>query len=367
MEAPTALPRTTHMLKHDQRVRLMRSTRQFEGLFGETPLFVNSPRAAAFAFLGPRNFTVNVIRANEDNARPAAFIYAATPPPPRLAYTCHRRRPRRPTPMCDPCSRPPLPPYPSPWPSIDPAPPSTPPSPPRMKHAGNEHARWPPGADVGGVELDAEEEFQAESRALIQACALRPRRGGRFRLLRECVLDPVGRVGVGARHDACAVLLCPASKNFSSSAPPVSNPPLWPTPPTFIPSSSSPHSSPTPPLAYSSPAPPPSTKYEPASAPTTQKSTSSSPVRYDRGTPVRRVSYAVFPPVPLSSLAPLSSSAPPVGYQSDTPYNGGRSSYVPCSPSSSPTHGTRSHFILLCPVLAAHVKFDAVGHDQTLR
>ncbi|KAJ7131106.1 hypothetical protein C8R44DRAFT_774394 [Mycena epipterygia] len=48
------------------------------------------------------------------------------------------------------------------------------------------------------------------------------------------------------------------------------------------------------PSSYSSPPPAhASTKYEPAPPPTN----SSSPVRYDRGTPVRGVSYAAFPPL----------------------------------------------------------------------
>lgn len=50
MDDPTTLPVTTHFLKADQRVRLMRSTRKMEHLLGETPLFIdtNSPVTPTF-------------------------------------------------------------------------------------------------------------------------------------------------------------------------------------------------------------------------------------------------------------------------------------------------------------------------------
>ncbi|KAJ7509480.1 hypothetical protein B0H11DRAFT_1959774 [Mycena galericulata] len=56
MAGPSTLPKTTHALKHDQRVRLMRSTRKVEALLGETPLLVDpsSPRNSTFPQPNPR-------------------------------------------------------------------------------------------------------------------------------------------------------------------------------------------------------------------------------------------------------------------------------------------------------------------------
>ncbi|KAJ7131079.1 hypothetical protein C8R44DRAFT_978125 [Mycena epipterygia] len=87
--------------------------------------------------------------------------------------------------------------------------------------------------------------------------------------------------------------------------------------------------------------------------------TSSSSVRYDRGTPVR-VSYAVFSSLAASALVPLSSSSdpragPPVGYSTDEPYNG--------TPSSRSEPPASSSYAPSSP----HVKFDpkTVGHDRS--
>ncbi|KAJ7908785.1 hypothetical protein B0H13DRAFT_2273176 [Mycena leptocephala] len=66
MDGPSALPVTSHFLKPEQRVRLLRSTRKMEHLLGETPLFIDtsSPRTATFPV---------------HESRPRAYIYA----PPR--------------------------------------------------------------------------------------------------------------------------------------------------------------------------------------------------------------------------------------------------------------------------------------------
>ncbi|KAJ7034484.1 hypothetical protein C8F04DRAFT_1102014 [Mycena alexandri] len=66
MGDPKPLPRTTHLLKHDQRVRLMRSTRKVEHILGETPLFIDpsSPSTSTFPVAASRR---------------AALIYVATP------------------------------------------------------------------------------------------------------------------------------------------------------------------------------------------------------------------------------------------------------------------------------------------------
>ncbi|KAJ7729959.1 hypothetical protein B0H16DRAFT_223483 [Mycena metata] len=68
MGDPKPLPRTTHLLKHDQRVRLIRSTRKVEHILGETPLFIDpsSPGPSTSAFPAA-------------TSRRAAVIYVATP------------------------------------------------------------------------------------------------------------------------------------------------------------------------------------------------------------------------------------------------------------------------------------------------
>ncbi|KAJ7131111.1 hypothetical protein C8R44DRAFT_731377 [Mycena epipterygia] len=238
-ESPTALPRTTHILKHDQRVRLMHSIPKFEA---ETPIFADSPRHCvhmannnSFTLEPPQSTRpVNehfpskpyditpiepiraplVLRAHTANTpiltlflsytsatflgpttdflllpwtlypddRPTysvleqrtrfcdtAFIYVATPrssvhvPPHALSPMPRRARSSRCT------SRRPPPP-----PSIDPAPLPPPPSPSRRS---TQATHTQDGAS-GEYEFDAEAGVEAESRALVQACAIRSRRGG---------------------------------------------------------------------------------------------------------------------------------------------------------------------------------------------
>ncbi|KAJ7131087.1 hypothetical protein C8R44DRAFT_731356 [Mycena epipterygia] len=62
---------------HNAHARLVHSTQKIEALFSETPLFVDSPCAAAFAFPVPPS-PINGIKTNQNNAHPAAFIYATT-------------------------------------------------------------------------------------------------------------------------------------------------------------------------------------------------------------------------------------------------------------------------------------------------
>ncbi|KAK7024726.1 hypothetical protein R3P38DRAFT_2488405, partial [Favolaschia claudopus] len=59
MEHPKNLPVTTHFLKHEQRVRLIRSTRKVGHLLGETPLFIDSSSPIAGTFTGPKARTRN--------------------------------------------------------------------------------------------------------------------------------------------------------------------------------------------------------------------------------------------------------------------------------------------------------------------
>ncbi|KAJ7625895.1 hypothetical protein FB45DRAFT_922570 [Roridomyces roridus] len=67
MEDSYNRPTTTHSLKHNQRVRLMRSTRKVEALLGETPLFVDAN--------SPRN---SLVQASDAHAR-AVYIIPASP------------------------------------------------------------------------------------------------------------------------------------------------------------------------------------------------------------------------------------------------------------------------------------------------
>ncbi|KAJ6511806.1 hypothetical protein DFH09DRAFT_1374376 [Mycena vulgaris] len=81
MAATTALPKTTHVLHHDQRARLMRSTRKVEALLGETPLLVDpsTPQNSSFPNSNP-----------DFASRRPPFIYAATPRSSSLGvYTPH--------------------------------------------------------------------------------------------------------------------------------------------------------------------------------------------------------------------------------------------------------------------------------------
>ncbi|KAJ7207336.1 hypothetical protein B0H12DRAFT_1274356 [Mycena haematopus] len=64
MNGPNPLPVTTHLLRPDQRVRLMRSTRKMEHLLGETPLFVDTGSPITSTFPGPQS-------------RRSAYIYVA--------------------------------------------------------------------------------------------------------------------------------------------------------------------------------------------------------------------------------------------------------------------------------------------------
>ncbi|KAJ7486723.1 hypothetical protein FB451DRAFT_1553956 [Mycena latifolia] len=68
MDGRSARPQTTHVLKHDQRVRLMRSTRKVGALLGETPLFIDPSSPQNTAFPDPRA-----------PARQPAYIYAPNP------------------------------------------------------------------------------------------------------------------------------------------------------------------------------------------------------------------------------------------------------------------------------------------------
>ncbi|KAJ7131119.1 hypothetical protein C8R44DRAFT_871650 [Mycena epipterygia] len=372
MEAPTALPRTTHMLKYDQRVRLMRSSRKVEALLDETLLFVDSPHAAAFAFPVPPN-PINGIKANENNTCPVAFIYAATPrssslgvhmPPPHGSTSHAHTHPL--LAVCVPPSASSSLSFPfafdRPRTSSDSslAPVESTQVTPAQDgaHAEREvphRARlsctlyawvWDEAARArthdqraGQCEFYAEAGLEPESRALVQACAIRPRSRGRFRLPYS-TLSSGAWVRIG-KPPAQSAFSAPSTSVHSNHASPAWNAPLWPTPP-FVPSSPSSSSS------YSS----------------TPPQTSSFPVRYDRGTPVRGVSYAVFPPIPAPDLQPLSSSSPsttpsdarpgydartrsagargavgyvpPVGYSTDEPYNGAPSSHAPRSGSPSP-------------------------------
>ncbi|KAF8193918.1 hypothetical protein K438DRAFT_1969217 [Mycena galopus ATCC 62051] len=66
MDGPSSLPVTTHLLRPDQRVRLMRSTRKMEHLLGETPLFIDTNSPITGNFSAPQS-------------RRSAFIYVAAP------------------------------------------------------------------------------------------------------------------------------------------------------------------------------------------------------------------------------------------------------------------------------------------------
>ncbi|KAJ7131142.1 hypothetical protein C8R44DRAFT_871674 [Mycena epipterygia] len=108
---------------------------------------------------------------------------------------------------------------------------------------------------------------------------------------------------------------------------------------------------------------------------------SSSPLRYDRGTPVHDVSYAVFPSIPASTLAPLSSASSLLS-SSDTGAGSAGVAGLPARAAGRLFDGrtvqrrpvlARSHFLI--PIStnplsssyappSAQVKFDpGVGHD----
>ncbi|KAJ7131113.1 hypothetical protein C8R44DRAFT_731379 [Mycena epipterygia] len=453
MEPPTTLPRTTHMLKHDQRVRLLRSTRKVEALLGETPLFVDSPRAAAFEFPVPPN-PINGIRANENNGRPAAFIYAATPRSSSLGVY-HPDSPGHAS-SSRANSHPPA--HPRPLLAVR-VPPTADADPPPSASSLSfslafDRPRTSSDSSLASSLAPADEARRRRTRKMarvvrtlgeniptelvfpVPSTPVRARTssGGigrqRSKLSRNpSSAAPRGRVHSDARDldaaddsDSSASAYSalsggewvrvekppvqsfsapysssaskPPSTSFSASnysAPPPSDPragymssssaPVRPAPPSFIPASSSPpstslpsappqgyssfyssSSSPSPPSFSSPPAPTKYAAYEPAPAP----SISSSPVRYDRGTPVRGVSYAVFPPLAASALAPLSSSSDPrtgpsVGYSTDEPYNGVPSSRVPTSSYAPPSSRMPSQ----PPPTSPHVKFDpGVGHDR---
>ncbi|KAJ7131117.1 hypothetical protein C8R44DRAFT_904149 [Mycena epipterygia] len=423
MEPPTALPRTTHMLKHDQRVRLLRSTRKVEALLGETPLFVDSPRTAAFEFPVPPN-PINGIRANENKGRPAAFIFAATPrssslgvyhpdspghasssrtsshppahPRPLLAVRSpaaahaqdgtRRAHPggERPHGTRVPCAV-----YPYAW-AVRARTSSGGVKRQRSKLSRALSSRDPSARERTSSAARAQSDREAAEDSDSSASAYSALSGGEWVRVEK---PPVQSFSAPYSSSASK----PPSTSFSASnysAPPVSDPraghqssssaPVRPTPPSFIPSSSSPpstslpsaprqgyssfyssSSSPSPPSFSSPPAPTKYAAYEPAPPPT-----SSSPVRYDRGTPVRGVSYAVFPPLAASSLAPLSSSdrpGPPVGYSTDEPYTGVPSSRVPTSSYAPPSSRMPSQPPASSSYAPSspHVKFDpGVGHDR---
>ncbi|KAJ6494262.1 hypothetical protein C8R45DRAFT_175054 [Mycena sanguinolenta] len=65
MNGPSPPPVTTHFLRPDQRVRLMRSTRKMEHLLGETPLFIDTSSPITPTFPGPHP------------RRRSAYIYVA--------------------------------------------------------------------------------------------------------------------------------------------------------------------------------------------------------------------------------------------------------------------------------------------------
>ncbi|KAJ7131103.1 hypothetical protein C8R44DRAFT_871636 [Mycena epipterygia] len=315
METPTAFPRTAHMLKHDQRVSVMRFARK-------------ALSSAAFALLVPPN-PINSIKANE-NTRRAAFIYAATPRSSSLGV--HAPLPHASTSHTH--TRPLLAVRVPPAADADPLPRSTPET-DAQDGARGEHA-W--GERPHGTYVPWDADAYAWGWRT-HACARTDEQWWR----RPATLETRSR---GALRTRTHIIGCACRL-----------PHLYP------------------PLIHPHPHP----RNTPHTNPHRRPKKSCTPVQYDRGTPVHGVSYAVFPPVPLSSLAPLSSSSapppltsssadtrpgygarragvgragtgPPVGYSTDEPYNGAPSSHV-LAPSSS------------------HVKFDpaAVGHDRAPR
>ncbi|KAF7312867.1 hypothetical protein MKEN_00971000 [Mycena kentingensis (nom. inval.)] len=79
------VPKTTHSLKHDQRTRLIRSTRKVEALLGETPYFIDSAGQRASIIPNPA--------AGADPLRPrTAYIY--TPGPRRSSLEAEEAHPR---------------------------------------------------------------------------------------------------------------------------------------------------------------------------------------------------------------------------------------------------------------------------------
>ncbi|KAJ7131122.1 hypothetical protein C8R44DRAFT_871652 [Mycena epipterygia] len=210
------------------------------------------------------------------------------------------------------------------------------------------------------------------------------RRRGRF--LRQCVFDALGR-RVGARRETCAVLLCTAIRAFPLRAIELR---ICAAVELRLCAAVKRRRMAHPALLIFTLRSAAGVLIVPAAElrarsnnirRTTPKS--SSPVHYDRGTPVGGVSFAVFPPVPLSSHVSLSSSSSSPFSASPSDARPGHDArmrsagapvrlrhtsralglHLPRVRHTSPSHST---YTLSSPhVSSPHVKLDlGVGHDR---
>ncbi|KAJ7131133.1 hypothetical protein C8R44DRAFT_871666 [Mycena epipterygia] len=379
MEAATTLPRTTHMLKHDQHVRLMHFTRKVEALLRETPLFVDSPRAAAFAFPVPPNPINGIKRTKTTRALPRS----STQPP------CTAPRSVVPAAGCGRGSaavrllfsilllrllRPPRTPSDSSLTTADEARRQRTHKMVRVVSTLRENIPTelvfplPSTSQTQTTGTSTPTRTQTSSGGICrQRLTLgRATSSGRAPISSAARAQP----DAAAEDSDSALVLCVALFQTTFISPSNHLIRTWgtrpPRPRRYGPCC--PHS--FPPSSYSSSysSPPVPTKYAAyESAPIPAPLKSSSPVRYDRGTPVHDVSYAVFPPVPLSSLAPLSSTPVlPVGYRYDAPFTGTPSSHILRSGSPAPPHMPHVPPSSSYAPSSPHVMFDpgAVGHDR---